>query len=124
MLASFGLQAQTNLKKLKKVAVDTNKATLLIVRNGEDCTGNESYIYKLDNDVKQKVALLYPDSPDRKAASNFYNLNMIRQVLTEYSRNGFGIDSTSALNMEATCNRQIMYMLSRKPALAAEEIQE
>jgi hypothetical protein len=119
LVGFFQVQAQMNFKKALADETNTEEVQILIVRNAEECLGYESYIYELIDGDRKKVALLYHESDNKKVATNYYNLNMIRDVLMEYSMEGYSISATSAENTSGRCNRQMTYTLVKTPEYQA-----
>lgn len=115
-LISISSIAQLHFKKGGDPLDNEERVEILIVRNAEECLGYESSIYELIDGDREKVAFLYHDLDQKNAASNFHNINTIREVLNDLSSQGFQISSTKAENMDKRCNRTIYYTLTRSGA--------
>ena len=105
--------AQLSFKNSEGLLDTEEKVEIVIVRNAEECLGYESSIYELIDGEREKVAFLYHDLDQKNAASNFHNINTIREVLNDLSSQGFQISSTKAENMDQRCNRSLYYTLVR-----------
>ncbi|MEQ9187701.1 MAG: hypothetical protein RLP15_08190 [Cryomorphaceae bacterium] len=117
-LCTTSLFAQLSFNNESKPTDQQEFVELLIVRNAEECLGYESSILELIDGKKEKIAFLYHESSLRNAASNFYNLNTIREVLDKYSDDGYRVSKTSAENMDGRCNRTLKYIMVRDANLA------
>lgn len=106
------LNAQIGLNKRSSAAIDET-VDILILQHNESCGETESYIYEVRNGKRQRIAYLYPESDRPGAASNFYNLNMISEVITDFNNQGFAIESSSSENTESDCGKAITYRLVR-----------
>ena len=120
LLCTTSLFAQLSYNNEVKPSDSQDEIQLLIVRNAEECLAYESSIYELINGQRHKVAFLYHEVDQKNAASNFYNLNTIREVLNAYSNKGYQIKSSNAQNMDGKCNRSLQYTLARTPNYTAE----
>ncbi|NQV53369.1 MAG: hypothetical protein HQ500_09310 [Flavobacteriales bacterium] len=114
LLLTSSLFAQLNFTAELKPTDIKEEVEILIVRNAEECLGYESSIYELIDGKREKVAFLYHDSNLRNAASNFYNLNAIREVLDDLSNDGFMIGRSVGENLDRRCDRRVKYTLIRQ----------
>jgi hypothetical protein len=121
LLGTTSLFAQLTANEAGKNYEDMDQVELVIVRNAEECLGHESSIVEWSEGSEARVAFLYHDSPQKNAATNFYNLSTIRDVLSEYSKEGFQIKSTSAENMTGKCNRIMRYSLAKRLEYSAKK---
>lgn len=113
IIAAFLLSStQAISQRLSAYDPASDDVEIIVVRNDEGCS-SESFIYKNEDEQVKKVAFLYPDQPEANNKASHYNSSMIREILTEYSLNGYSITDSKAENFDAVCDKKITYQLSR-----------